>query len=51
MIWNSNLSVTMSDFQESGINFKFQAPHWNVIKYDENRAHKKVSDALGGKEQ
>ena len=36
----------MSNFQESGINFKFQSPKWNVVKYDEHLAHKKVSNAL-----
>lgn len=30
----------MSNFQESGINFKFQSPKWNVVKYDEHLAHK-----------
>lgn len=36
----------MSNFQESGINFKFQSPQWTVVKYDEHLAHKKVSNAL-----
>ena len=36
----------MSDFQESGISFKFSSPQWAVVKYDEHLAHKKVSNAL-----
>jgi hypothetical protein len=44
--WNNNSSANMSNFQESGINFKFQSPKWNVVKYDEHLAHKKVSNAL-----
>lgn len=36
----------MSDFQESGISFKFSSPKWAVVKYDEHLAHKKVSNAL-----
>lgn len=36
----------MSNFQESGINFKFQSPQWTVVKYDEHLTHKKVSNAL-----
>lgn len=34
----------MSDFQESGISFKFSSPQWAVVKYDEHLAHKKVSN-------
>ena len=45
-IWNSNSSTDMSDFQESGISFKFSSPQWAVVKYDEHLAHKKVSNAL-----
>ena len=36
----------MSNFQESGISFKFSSPQWAVVKYDEHLAHKKVSNAL-----
>lgn len=36
----------MNNIQESSINFDFQAPQWNVVKYDEHLAHKKVSKAL-----
>lgn len=36
----------MSNFQESGISFKFSSPQWAVAKYDEHLAHKKVSNAL-----
>ena len=36
----------MSNFQESGINFKFQSPKWNVVKYDEHLAHKKSKQCL-----
>lgn len=36
----------MSNFQESGINFQFQDSQWDVVKYDEHLAHKKVSNAL-----
>ncbi|RHU23245.1 NERD domain-containing protein [Parabacteroides sp. TM07-1AC] len=36
----------MIDFQESGINFEFQTPLWNVVKYDEHLAHRKVSKVL-----
>lgn len=36
----------MNKFQESGISFKFQTAQWDVIKYDEHLAHKKVSNAL-----
>lgn len=46
MIWNSNSLVNMIDFQESGINFEFQTPLWNVVKYDEHLAHRKVSKVL-----
>lgn len=45
-IWNSNSSTDMSNFQESGISFKFSSPQWAVVKYDEHLAHKKVSNAL-----
>lgn len=40
-IWNSNSSADMSDFQESGISFKFSSPKWAVVKYDEHLAHKR----------
>lgn len=37
--------MTMSNFQESGINFCFQ-PNWTVLKYDEHLAHKKVEKLI-----
>lgn len=45
MSWNKNLSTSMNEFQESGINFRFN-PDWTVFKYDENTAHKKVEKCL-----
>lgn len=43
--WNKNILASMSDFQESGINFSFQS-NWIVIKYDEHHAHKRVEKCI-----
>lgn len=37
--------MTMSDFQESGINFCFKSS-WMILKYDDHIAHKKVEKFL-----
>ncbi len=37
--------MTMSDFQESGINFCFKSS-WMILKYDDHVAHKKVEKFL-----
>lgn len=42
MTWSKNLSKSMSKFEESGINFDFGSEDWQVVKYDEHLAHKKV---------
>lgn len=44
--WNKNLSKSMSSFEESGIKFDFSSEDWQVVKYDDHLAHKKVSKVV-----
>ena len=38
--------MTMSKFEESNLNFDFNEVEWNVIKYDDHPAHKKISNGV-----